>query len=113
MVLHIYITWKLYCNIAKHHQFRVVMIIVYVPCAFMNNTLLIWIRFSHGLKIFFGRRSLAWIYIAVKEFYMSIIQNNFIRYRLMTCKIISLYVGSDELGRLFHFPNLSLEITFL
>ncbi|KAJ6797838.1 COBW domain-containing protein 1 isoform X1 [Iris pallida] len=71
------------------------------------------VKFSHGLKIFFGRRSLAWIYITVKEFCMSIIHTNFIHYRLMTCKIISLYVGSDELGRLFHFPNLLLEIAFL
>jgi hypothetical protein len=44
----------------------------------------IWFhRWNHGLKIFFGRRSLTWIYIVAKEFYTFIIRTSFTHYRLL------------------------------
>uniref|UniRef100_A0A0A9DGQ0 Uncharacterized protein n=1 Tax=Arundo donax TaxID=35708 RepID=A0A0A9DGQ0_ARUDO len=58
-----------------------VTITAFPPCASKNRTQFSCVRWNLGLRIFFGRRNVVWIYIVVKGFCISATLTKFIHYR--------------------------------
>jgi hypothetical protein len=71
------------------------------------------------LKIFFGRRSLTWIYIVAKGFYIFIIRTNFIHYRLLQHTrhlkelLAKVFIQSSCNAKLLSMPALLSRLSLL